>query len=73
VPDPVSNIRAKDEAFRQFEAQGVLVDSSSHDDEGLGIPPVPPVPPRSHDHEAGSSSAALAAPPAIDPALAAIL
>jgi hypothetical protein len=32
------------------------------------------VPPRSHDHEAGSSSVAPpAAPPAIDPALAAIL
>jgi hypothetical protein len=31
------------------------------------------VPPRSHDHEVGSSSAAPAAPPAIDPALAAIL
>jgi hypothetical protein len=31
------------------------------------------VPPRSHDHEAGSSSAAPAAPPAIDPALSAIL
>jgi hypothetical protein len=32
------------------------------------------MPPRSHDHEAGSSSgAAHAAPPAIDPALAAIL
>ena len=31
------------------------------------------MPPRSHDHEAGSSSAALAAPPAIDPALATIL
>jgi hypothetical protein len=31
------------------------------------------VPPRSHDHEAGSSSAAPAAPPAIDPTLATIL
>jgi hypothetical protein len=31
------------------------------------------VPPRSHDHEAGSSSATPAAPPAIDPALAVIL
>jgi hypothetical protein len=34
------------------------------------IPPLPPVTPRSHDHEAGSSRAA---PPAIDPTLAAIL
>jgi hypothetical protein len=40
---------------------------------GLGIPPSPPVPPRSYDHEAGSSSATPAAPPAIDPALAMIL
>jgi hypothetical protein len=31
------------------------------------------LPPRSHDHEAGSSSATSAAPPAIDPALASIL
>jgi hypothetical protein len=31
------------------------------------------MPPRSHDHEAGSSSAAPAGPPAIDPALAMIL
>jgi hypothetical protein len=32
------------------------------------------MPPRTHDHEAGSSSgAAPAAPPTIDPALAAIL
>jgi hypothetical protein len=31
------------------------------------------MPPRSHDHEAGSSSATPAAPPAIDPALASIL
>jgi hypothetical protein len=33
---------------------------------------LPPVPPRSHDHEAGSSSVAPAAPPAIDPTLAMI-
>jgi hypothetical protein len=31
------------------------------------------MPPRSNDHKAGSSSAAPAAPPTIDPALAAIL
>jgi hypothetical protein len=31
------------------------------------------MPPRSHDHEAGSSSAALAAPPTMDPALASFL
>jgi hypothetical protein len=73
VPDPVSDVRAKDETFRQFETHGAIADTSSDDDEGLGIPPPPPVPPRSHDHEAGSSSAAPAAPPAIDPALAVIL
>jgi hypothetical protein len=39
----------------------------------LGIPPPPSVPLRSHDHEAGSSSVAPTAPPAIDPALATIL
>jgi hypothetical protein len=31
------------------------------------------MPPRSHDHEAGSSSGAPAAPPAMDPTLASIL
>jgi hypothetical protein len=31
------------------------------------------MPPRSHDHEARSSRATPAAPPAIDPALASIL
>jgi hypothetical protein len=72
VPDPVSDIRAEDETFRQFETQDVDA-SSSDDDEGLGIPPPPPMPPRSHDHEADSSSAAPAASPAIEPALAAIL
>jgi hypothetical protein len=39
----------------------------------FGILPLPPMPPCSHDHEAGSSSAAPAAPPAIDPTLTAIL
>ena len=69
VPDPVPDIQAEDEAFRQFETQG----TTDNDDVDFGIPPPPLVPPRSHDHEAGSSSAAPAAPPAIDPALAAIL
>jgi hypothetical protein len=73
VLDPVSDIRAEDEAFRQFETQGVATDSSSDDDEDLGIPPPPPVPPRSHDHEARSSGVAPAVPLAIDPALASIL
>jgi hypothetical protein len=68
VPDLVSNVQAKDEALRQFETQGTIADTSSDDDDDLGI-----LPPRSHDHEAGSSSAAPAAPPAIDPALAMIL
>jgi hypothetical protein len=31
------------------------------------------MPPRSHDHEAGSSSDVPAAPPTVDPALAVIL
>jgi hypothetical protein len=38
----------------------------------FGVPP-PLLLPRSHDHEARSSSAVPAAPPAVDPALAAIL
>jgi hypothetical protein len=71
VLDLVSDVWAEDETFRQFETQGAVADTSSDDDEGL--PPPPPVPPRSHDHEACSSSAAPATPPAIDPALAAIL
>jgi hypothetical protein len=74
APAPASDIRVEDEAIRQFEDQGAVVDTSSNDDEDLGILPPPHVPPCSHDHEAGSSSAAYsAAPPVIDPALAAIL
>jgi hypothetical protein len=73
VPDLVSDVRADDETFIQFETQGAEADTSSDDDEGLGILPLPLVPTRSHDHEAGSSSAAPAAPPAIDPAMVAIL
>jgi hypothetical protein len=73
VPDPVLDIRAEDEAFRQFETQGAIADSSSDEAEDPGILPPPPVPPRSHDHEVGSSSAAPTAPTAIDHALAAIL
>jgi hypothetical protein len=73
VLDLVSDVRAEDETFRQFKTQGAVADTSSTDDEGLGIPPLPPMPPRSHDHEAGSSSAAPATPQAIDPALAAFL
>jgi hypothetical protein len=73
MPGLVSDIRAEDEVFRQFETQGAVLDSSSDDDEGLGIPTPPPVPPRSHDHEVGSSNATPATPPTIDPALAAIL
>jgi hypothetical protein len=73
MPAPVSDIRAEDEAIRQFETQGVTTDTSFDDDEDLGIPPPPPVPPRSHDHEAGSSSVAPATSPAIDPTLATIL
>jgi hypothetical protein len=59
--------QAEDTTFHQFETQGTTV----HDDDDFGIPP--PVTPRSHDHEAGSSRATPAAPPTIEPALAAIL
>jgi hypothetical protein len=57
-------------ALHQFEAQDAAVDD---DDDDFGIPPLPPMPPRSHDYEAGSSRATPAAPPAIDPSLALIL
>jgi hypothetical protein len=67
VPDPVPDTQAEDAAFHQFETQGTVVPD---DDDDFGIPPPPHVPPRSHDHEAESSSVA---PPAVDPALAAIL
>jgi hypothetical protein len=71
APAPVFDTKAEDTALHQFEAQDAAVD----DDDDFGIPPPPPpMPPCSHDHEAGSSSgAAPTAPPAIDPALAAIL
>jgi hypothetical protein len=72
IPDPVPNTHAEDAAFHQFETQGTTVPNDDDDDD-FGIPPLPPVPPRSHDHEDRSSSAAPTAPPAIDPALAAIL
>jgi hypothetical protein len=68
VPDPIPDIQAEDEAFIQFETQG-----TDDDDDDFRIPPPPHVPPRSHDHKAWSSSVAPPAPPAIDPALAAIL
>jgi hypothetical protein len=67
---PVFNTQAEDTALHQFEAQDAVVDD---DDDDFGILPLPPMPPRSHDHEAGSSSATPPAPPAIDPALASIL
>jgi hypothetical protein len=54
-----------------------MVDDTSldSDDEDLGIPQPPHhVPPCSHDHEAGGSNVVPpSTPPAIDPALAAIL
>jgi hypothetical protein len=72
--DLVPDIQAKDEAFRQFKTQGTAVaDDAAAADDDFGIPPSPPIPPRSHDHEAGSSSVAPVSPPTIDPALAAIL
>jgi hypothetical protein len=69
---PVFGTQAEDAAIHQFEAQDAAVDD---DDDDFGIPPPPPphMPPHSHDHEAGSSSATPAAPHAIDPALASIL
>jgi hypothetical protein len=71
APAPVIDTQAKDTTFHQFENQGAAVPN----DDDFGVPPPPPppppMPPRTHDHEAGSSSGA--APPAIDPALAAIL
>jgi hypothetical protein len=70
VPDLVPDAQAEDAAFHQFETQGTAVPDDDDDDDDFGILPLPPMPPRSHDHEAGSSSAA---PPAIDPTLAAIL
>jgi hypothetical protein len=74
LEDPLApDFRDEDEAICQFEDQGATADTSS-DDEDLGIPPPPLVPPRSHDHNAGGSSAApSAASPAIDPARAAII
>jgi hypothetical protein len=73
APDPVTDIQAEDTTFHQFETQGAAVLDDDDDDDDFGIPPLPPVPPRSHDHEAGSSSAVPTAPPAIDLALAMIL
>jgi hypothetical protein len=73
APDPVIDTQAEDTCFHQFETQGAAVpdDDDDDDDDDFGIPPH--VPPRSHDHEAGSSRAVPTAPPAVDPALAAIL
>jgi hypothetical protein len=68
APAPLIDTQAEDTAFHQFETQGTTIPDD--DDDDFGVPPPPPMPPRSHDHEAGSSSVA---PPAIDPALAAIL
>jgi hypothetical protein len=74
----VIDTQAEDTTFHQFETQGAAVpdDDDNDDDDDFGVPPppLPPMPPHTHDHEAGSSSgAAPASPPAIDPALAAIL
>jgi hypothetical protein len=71
VPNPVIDTQAEDATYHQFETQGTAVPDD--DDDDFGIPPSPLVPPRSHDHEAGSSSIVPAAPPVVDPALAAIL
>jgi hypothetical protein len=69
----VIDTQAEDTTFHQFETQGAAVPDDDDDDDDFGVlpPPPPPMPPRTHDHEAGSSSGA--APPAIDPALMAIL
>jgi hypothetical protein len=78
APALVIDTQAEDTAFHQFETQGAVVPDDDNDDDDddddFGVPPPPRMPPRTHDHEAGSSSgAAPAAPPAIDPALVAIL
>jgi hypothetical protein len=66
---PVFDSQAEDAALRQFDTQDT---AAVDDDDDFGVPPplLPPMPLRSHDHEAGSSSAA---PPAMDHALASIL
>jgi hypothetical protein len=68
---PVFDSQAEDAALRQFDT---AVDDDDDDDD-FGVPPPPPphMPPCSHDHEAGSSSATPAAPPAVDPTIASIL
>jgi hypothetical protein len=72
APTPVFDTQAEDTALHQFKAQDASVDDDDDDDDDdFGIPP--PMPPRSHDHEARSSRATPTAPPAIDPALASIL
>jgi hypothetical protein len=65
----VIDTQAEDTAFHQFETQGATVPDDDDDDD-FGVPPLPP---RTHDYEARSSSAAPASPPAIGPALAVIL
>jgi hypothetical protein len=70
---PVFDTQAEDTTLHQFEAQDASVVVVDDDDFGIPPPPPPPMPPRSYDHEAGSSRATPAAPPAIDPALASIL
>jgi hypothetical protein len=72
---PMIDTQAEDTTFHQFETQGTAAHDDDDDDDVFGVPPptLPPMPPRSHDHEAGSSGATPAAPPAIDPALAVIL
>jgi hypothetical protein len=73
APAPVIDTQAEDTAFHQFETQGAAVPDDD-DDDGFRVPPPPPMPPRTHDHEPGSSSGTVpTAPPAIDPALATIL
>ena len=72
APAPVIDTQDENTAFHQFEIQGATVpdDDDDDDDDDFGVPPPPP---HSHDHEARSSSAVPVAPPAVDPALAAIL
>jgi hypothetical protein len=53
IPDPVLDTQAEDTVFHQFETQGTAIPDDDVDDD-FGIPPSPPVPPCSHDHEAGS-------------------
>jgi hypothetical protein len=70
APNLVTDTQAKDTTFHQFETQGATIPDDDDDDDDFRIPPLPP---RSHDHEARSSSVVPVVPLVVDPALATIL